>query len=311
MEYDQREIEKSLIRLLAVCSRHTTFSAVAAEMNTHQSTVARRVEVLEGRLGYNVLSRTSEGFTLTDAGRTLAPMALKIEGMLLSFERDAALLGGGRINSVTLQAPEGLGTHWVSKRYEQQKTELRGVSVNLICSDVLPDFETSTVDMSIQYAPATNSNHSQIILAYLEIMPHASPDYIAEHGVPRTVADLSKHKIIAQIGPHDSPDIWEAAFGADELANTLPPIALYTNSGSAQYYAIKASLGIGGLPTYGVSVDANLVPIDIGVSQQVPIYLVYRQDQIRDQAAFNKTFRWAKQIFDNPKYPFFKDAHSE
>lgn len=306
MEYDQREVEKSLIRLLAVCSRHNTFNAVATEMNAHQSTVARRVAVLEGRLGYKVINRTSEGYTLTGAGRKLAPKAREIEKMLFSFERDAALLGEGQINTVTVQASEGLGTHWVSPLCTG-RSELRGVSINLICSDILPDLGTSTIDMSIQYAPASDDNYSQTILGYLQVMPYASPDYIAEHEAPQNVADLSNHQIIAQIGPHDSKDIWYETLDADVMAALEPKIALYTNSGSAQYYAIKASLGIGGLPTYGVSKDANLVPVEIGVFQQIPIYLVYQKDRIRDQATFNKALRWVKQIFDGDKYSFFKD----
>lgn len=304
MKHPRQEIEKSLIRVLAVCSRCTTLHAVAQKMNTHQSTVARRIETLERRLGYQVINRTSDGFTLTEAGLMLAPKAREIEKMLLSFERDAALMENGQVNTITIQAPEGLGIHWISPCYAQQ-SELRGVSLNIICSDNLPNLATSMVDMSIQYTEATTEDHTQIILGYLQMLPFASRNYVAEYGVPQTLADLKKHRIISQVGPHGSLDIWSATLDGDELSALQPATALQTNSGTSQYHAVKASLGIGGLPTYGVTIDPDLVPIDLGIVQRVPIYLVYQQRRIRDQAAFNKTVRWVKEIFEQAEHPFF------
>ncbi len=278
----------------------------AALLNTHPSTVARRLDTLEALVGYRVVDRGSNGLSLTDAGSQLAPLAIEIEEKLWSLARNAAFLGDRQSQDIVIQATEGLGTHWISTLYAQQGG-LNGAKINLICSDILPDLGRTMVDISVQYAPAANPDHVQRQLGYLQVLPFASKSYIEAFGLPKDQNDLRRFQIISQVGPHESADLWHMHFSPQEMQILEKSIALRTNSGSAQYYAIKGSMGIGGLPTYGILQDEDIVPIDVGVNQIIPIYAVYQKDRIRNRGAFRRALEWLQSIFDANEHPYFSN----
>lgn len=297
-------LEAALIRVLSVCSQCGTLREAAARLETHPSTVSRRIDALEQQLGYRVIERGSDGLKLTDAGRELAPLAVEIEERLWAFSRNASFIGNRQSSDVIVQAPEGLGTHWIFTKYSEQGG-VRGIKINLICSDVLPDLRTSMVDISVQYTPATNPGYVQKRLGYLQVIPFASKTYVAAFGIPRDAADLKHFRILSQVGPHDTVDLWHEYYSEEELQALEPSILLRTNSGSAQYYGIKGGMGIGGLPTYGLHQDKDIVPIDIGITQTLPIYAVYQKERVRNKAAFNKAMTWLQSIFDARTYRYF------
>lgn len=293
-----------MIKLLAACGRNSTLRDVALEFGIHTSTVARRLDTLENQLGYRIVERRPDGIEYTDAGRKLAPKALEIERSIFAFSRDALTEFGNNINKITIQAPEGLGTHWISKHYEKHK-DTTNVRLEIVCSDTLPDLGMSRVDISVQYQATANSDYVQFILGHLNILPFASQDYIAKYGAPNSADELKQHRLIAQIGPHDTVDLWRSNFKGEVLKELEPNIFLSTDSGSAQYSAICGSMGIGGLPTYGAAEYKNLVPLEIGIQQSVPIYMVYRKDGVRNRTMFSRAVRWTKAIFDPRKHHSF------
>lgn len=276
-------------------------------LGTHASTVARRLDVLENTLGYRLIERKPDGLSLTDAGRKLLPKAREIEEHVAAFSRDAMFVRSRKPCDIIIQAPEGLGIHWLSKQNQLNATA-NDVTIDLICSDTLPDLGSETVDISVQYQPTENPDNVQYALGFLNILPFASRGYIADFGMPICLDDLPKHRLISQIGPHGTVDLWRSNFKDSEFKKLEFSIRMRTNSGSAQYYAVMSSVGIGGLPTYGVIGNNGLVPIDIGIRQLIPIYMVYRKDRFRNRVAFDKAVRWTKQIFNPRSHPYFSDT---
>lgn len=90
------------------------------------------------------------------------------------------------------------------------------------------------------------------------IAPHAfitcaSPEYLTQHGVPRTPADLNEHCCIYYRFPTTGrPEVW--AFKGPPLAKSIKP-AIILNDGEALASAALGGLGIVQAPSYLVKED--------------------------------------------------------
>lgn len=292
-----------LIALLAACSERSSFAAVAKALSTHQSTIARQMDRLEDLLGYRLLNRTAEGFSLTPNGAALVPLALAHQKAVTDFKRKAAALADENAHAITVQAPEGLGTYWITPHYVRNVVA-EDTRLHLVCSDTLPDLREGAVHISVQYSPADDEDCVQVTLGYLHVIPFASQSYVDEFGAPKCARDLAGHRLVSQTGPHDVVDLWFTLAAEDGDEAITDAISMYTNSGSAHYAAVRAGFGIGAIPSYAASVDLDLVPIDIGASQRIPIYAVFERKS-RDLSRFDEILRWIQSIFAEDAYPFF------
>ena len=73
-----------LKHFLAV-ARHGSTIAAGKALGTSQSTVHRRLEELERRLGRALVTRAASGYRLTEYGTTLLPFAERIEAAVGDF----------------------------------------------------------------------------------------------------------------------------------------------------------------------------------------------------------------------------------
>ena len=299
----EEPLDPTQIRLLAALGQHRTFVAVAHQFGVHQSTVTRQVDRLEDRLSIKVVQRTSEGYSLTTHGTYLAEQAADFELSYLSFMGTVERLKAETDESVSICVPDGLGTYWIMPQFVRDQRDF-GLNVNFLILPDLPALEDLGEGLSIQYQAASNDDFVQITLGHLNVIPYASKAYLDAHGAPQSVEDLLSCPLIARDGPNGLHDLWFDVGEADLQAQLKSSIALTTNSSGSHYAAIRDGLGIGTLPTYADHLDKSLVPVDVGITQRVPIYLVYSQ-QTRSHPQYSRLHEWLKSCFNTKMYPFF------
>src|SRR5215813_3659987 len=88
---------------LATC-REGSLSGAARVLEVDHVTVARRIALLEERLGAKLLSRTPEGFSVTAAGQSILRQCETMESAAFDLERlvaghDTRLSGSVRLTS--------------------------------------------------------------------------------------------------------------------------------------------------------------------------------------------------------------------
>jgi DNA-binding transcriptional LysR family regulator len=86
------------VRHFLALARLRSVRAAGTSLGVSHSTVTRRVDALECRLGARLFDRSRDGFTLTDVGRQILPEAEHIEAQMSALERrvvgkDEALAG--------------------------------------------------------------------------------------------------------------------------------------------------------------------------------------------------------------------------
>ena len=77
------------LKYLLALARHGSTIAAGKALGTSQSTVHRRLEELERRLGQTLVTRQASGYRLTKQGNTLLPFAERIEAAVGDFQRRA------------------------------------------------------------------------------------------------------------------------------------------------------------------------------------------------------------------------------
>lgn len=78
------------LRYFLALARLGSIRAAGAALGVSHSTVARRVDALEERLGTRLFDRHRDGFALTEAGRRMLPAAARVEDEVATLSRELA-----------------------------------------------------------------------------------------------------------------------------------------------------------------------------------------------------------------------------
>src|ERR1700719_2227378 len=88
----QHEVDWDDLRTLILVARAGSLAGAAGALGSHRSTVLRRIERLEDRLGLRLFDRTPQGLVLTAAGERVSPnaelMSDAVDEILRSVEAD-------------------------------------------------------------------------------------------------------------------------------------------------------------------------------------------------------------------------------
>src|SRR4051812_31778560 len=77
------------LRIVLAVSRHGTLAAAASALRINATTVGRRIDAFERRLGAKLFTKARAGLRPTRAGDAAIEAATRIEGELVAFERVA------------------------------------------------------------------------------------------------------------------------------------------------------------------------------------------------------------------------------
>ncbi|MCE3519058.1 substrate binding domain-containing protein, partial [Escherichia coli] len=134
-------------------------------------------------------------------------------------------------------------------------------------------------DLAIRIAELSDSSLVARKLAPVQRYLVASPRYIAEHGAPRSIADLDNHICLAA---HNG-DPWRLN-GPDGSVSLRPTGPILTNSSEVVRAAVLGGLGIALRSTWDIGPElaaGQLVRVltDYAASHNIAIYAIYPSRQ--------------------------------
>jgi DNA-binding transcriptional LysR family regulator len=232
------------------------FTAGAKALGIPKSSASRRVKQLEDDLGVRLLQRTTRRLSLTDAGRDY-------------FERVASALAGVQEAQaavteqqdvpkgvVRLAAPSDWAS-WLLAPVIASFVEAHPlIRIDLSLTNRQVDLVRDGFDLALTTGPLTDSSLIVRSFGTITCGLFASESYVARHGLPVTVDDLSAHAfIVVRPGPTD-----RLRLTGPEGATTVVvkgPVA--TDDRSFVYEAVRAGAGIGVLPVSGCVTHLRLI----------------------------------------------------
>jgi LysR family transcriptional regulator for bpeEF and oprC len=173
------------------------FSAAARSLGLPKTSVSRKVQELELRLGLHLLKRTTRRIGLTEAGALYYEHCRNIARDLEAAESAVNQLHGAPRGWLRVTAPYTLANNALAPilpEFLRRHPELR---VELVLSNEKLDLVGSEIDLALRVGPLADSSFSARRLGSFSAQVYASHDYIARHGEPVTPEELAHHQTLA------------------------------------------------------------------------------------------------------------------
>lgn len=214
-------------------------SQAATRLGVNHSTVFRRINGMEQRLGSRLFERLPEGYVLTETGRRAAEFARQAEESVHSLER---LLAGrdvelsGQIRMTT--APD-LARLYVAPCLARFRQQYPGIRVEVAVSDSDYDLGRREADLALRATPAPPDHLVGRQVSDLIWQAWASPGYLEANGRPRDTKGLASHRLIGCDEGFRRVPIFEW------LQRTFPRDRFVASAGDLSTMAALAAAGLG------------------------------------------------------------------
>lgn len=238
------------------------FSAAARTFRMTPSAVSKLLARLESRLGVRLINRSTRKLQLTPEGSAYYERAIRILEDINTAEREATTgaTPRGRLR-VNTSVPFGL--HRLLPLLPGFVKRYPGVSVDVSLTDTVVDLMEERADVAIRVGPLRESRLLARKLGESPMVVVAAPSYLAEHGTPRTPADLERHNMlgfcfIKQI------EGWPFRDHSGKTVSVMPSGNSLVSDGEAMQRLVVAGMGLARLTRFHVKTDIDagrLIPV--------------------------------------------------
>ena len=204
-----------------------SFVSAAKALRLPKTTVSRKVQELEQRLGAQLLHRTTRKLGLTEAGNVYFEHCQRIARELDEAESAVGQLQSGPRGWLRVTAPYSLGTTWIAPLLGEFHARHPEVRVELLLSNEPLDLIAKEIDVALRVGDLPDSNLVARKLAVFRTQVYASPAYIERHGEPLHPDDLQHHRALAmQKSQQNGSFRWRLSDGARESEFVIDPIVV-------------------------------------------------------------------------------------
>ena len=223
-----------------------SFAAAARVLETAPPAITRAVASLERHLGVRLFHRSTRAVSLTDDGAAFLDHARRI---LIDLREAEQIVMGGRSvprGQIYITAPVMFGRLHVLPVVSALLAEHDGLGARMTLIDRNVRIVEEGVDVAVRIGALTDSTLRSMRIGSVDQTIVASPDYLAQHGVPRSPADLASHRCVVGSGV-PMGNAW--TFGLK--GNTMEVVPRLTvNTVDATIAAAEAGLGLANLLSY-------------------------------------------------------------
>jgi len=213
-------------------------SRAAAELGVPRATVGRRLARLEERLGVTLLRRSTRSQALTEAGETFYRQA-RIALDAVTAAEESVTQGDPRPRgTLRVTAPPGVASA-LSGLVVEFAARYPSVRVQIDFSTRLVDLRREGYDVALRAAGELEPGLVARTLLRQTMIAVASPAYLAQHGAPRTVQDLRRHRCLTGFSRGELP---QAAW---RVRRRVVPVEAALSSNDLELLCEAAVAGVG------------------------------------------------------------------
>ncbi len=250
------------LRIFHAVGEAGSFTHAGEKLNLSQSAVSRQIGGLEETLAVPLFHRHARGLILTEQGEILFRAAHEIFAKLAMTEAMIAEVREKPEGALKVTTTVAFGSVWLTPRLKEFLALYPEIDVSLILADSELDLSMREADVAIRLTRPRQPDLIQRHIMTMRYGVYATPDYLKEHGMPKTPQDLDHHRIIVY-GEDAQPPVanlnWllEAGKPPGQSRRAI----LKVNSVYGIFRAVQSGLGIGALPAYMSHESTNLVEV--------------------------------------------------
>lgn len=185
------------MRVFIQAANLASLSAAGRALGISAAMATKHVDALEARLGVRLLHRTTRRLTLTDAGTDYLAASRRILQELDEAESEVAAQRTEAVGRLRMNLPLSFGTRFIAPLLPEFSRRYPHVEVELGMSDAQQDLIEGGWDMAIRIGHLADSALKARRLGHCPMQVCAAPGYLARHGTPRRVAELSAHNCMS------------------------------------------------------------------------------------------------------------------
>lgn len=175
-------------------------SEAARQLGLSPQIASRRLVCLEQSLGVRLLHRNTRHVSLTPDGEVFLPAA---ERLIHDAEIATTLVGTSAValsGLLRVTAPVSFGLKVLMPIVAGLLRQSPTLRIDLQLSDSVVDLVESGIDLAIRISSPRDTQLIGKRLASSPLKLVAAPSYIAKHGSPSTLSDLSRHSCLTRSG---------------------------------------------------------------------------------------------------------------
>lgn len=243
------------VRLFLAVAESGSALGAARRLGLNQTTVTRRIDVLERQLGLTLFARRTMGYRLTEDGEALLAVARPMGGMATTIAAEAAKLRRSLSGTIRVTAPEVIFSYFLAPIVAEFRHRHPEVKIEYDASEYLVDLTRGAADVAVR---ATERPHAEGLVALrlgeVAWTAYCSAGYAEAYSMPTDPDQLSGHQVVAYSGHVAERD------GNKWFMQKVDPrqIAGYSSTVANMTGILRAGVGIGLLPCFHGDSDASL-----------------------------------------------------
>ena len=219
-------------------------SGAARRLGLPKSIVSRRLVRLENELGAQLLTRTTRGAALTEAGATFREHAARVVAEL-EAARDSLSPEGELRGLLRIAAPLSFGATRLAPVIAEFACRHSQLQITTAYSDRFVDLVAEGFDVAVRIGWLPDSSLVARRIGPVTGRLVATPEYLEKNGAPASLDDVANHPAVMQ----SSAEIWRVRDG-DRVVTLHPQGRFKADNGQALVCAVLAGLGIAMLPDF-------------------------------------------------------------
>ncbi len=235
------------LRLVLAVGRAHRLTGAAKQLGVDHSTVFRRLQQLEIKLGVSLFERLPGGLHRpTEVGEQMLASAERIEGSIIDLTRKIAGRDKRLVGRLRITSSETLAFRLLTRHIAAFRSAHPGVVVELAVDNRVLNLSRREADVALRPMRPIERDLWGRKLADVAWGVYGARSYIQKTGTPVELSTLSQHPLIG----------WEEGTRGiatvDWLNATIPAASFVfrTNSLVNQLMAVRASIGLAVLPCY-------------------------------------------------------------
>ena len=263
------------LEIFARVARTGNMSAAGREMGLSPAVVSKRVSLLEERLNTRLFQRTTRQLTLTETGEGYFKRVVDILSLIEEAEDFVSRRNTKPRGQLKVTVPTSFSRLHIAPYLPRFLEKFPEIELDFNLTDNFVDIIRDGFDLAIRIGELQDSSLVQRKLAADTRVICASPKYLEQCGVPKTLADLEDHNCLSA----GAQDLWRLQ-GTEGARQLRVKGNIRSNSFEFMREALLAGLGLGLRSTWDIAAELKSGELKVVLPEwrgadTVAIYAVY------------------------------------
>lgn len=186
---------KAIDIFIAVC-REKSFSVVGNQFDLSPTMISKYINFIEKEVNVKLLSRSTRGQKLTEAGELYLCKAKGISENYQGLMYDMEDFSGEPQGRIKINAPVTYGTYQLTYILSSFMNKYPDINIDLELSDSLSDVLLDDFDLIFRVGDLKDASYISQKVDEQQLIFCASPTYLNSFGIPSSIVNLEGHQFL-------------------------------------------------------------------------------------------------------------------